>query len=93
MQNGDGLVNCSTPAVVSKLDISGVLGSSASIDQRQTEMLEAACLAIIRIERLEGQEPPPSPEQLATALDDVGLAWKAAAHTHGLQLIRWESQR
>ena len=73
---GDDLANCSNPSVVCKLDISCTLGavSAAASDQRYTDMLEAACVAVIRIERAEGQASAPS-EVLATALDDAVTVW------------------
>ena len=75
MQNWDrGLDNCSNPSVVKKLDISGVLGGSGSQIQYRTEMLEAACVAIVRIEQLDGQASG-ALELLAEALDDTIVVW------------------
>jgi len=86
MQNGDlGLHSCSNPAVVSKVDISGVLkGGGSWSQQRNTEMLEAACIAIVRIEQHEGQAPG-SLEVLAEALDDVIVIWnQVRCELHGM---------
>lgn len=39
--------------VVNKLDLSDVLVGTASVHQKYTDMLEAACLAIIKVGRAE----------------------------------------
>ncbi|KAG1673781.1 hypothetical protein FOA52_002350, partial [Chlamydomonas sp. UWO 241] len=88
-QAGDELSRLDS-RISTKLDLSDIIPISASGRTAYTDLVEAACLSVVRLAPMPGQLPV-SGDDLSTVLDDAIGAWSSMCHDAGLQLIRWSS--
>ncbi|GLI67818.1 hypothetical protein VaNZ11_012099, partial [Volvox africanus] len=65
-------------------------GITAQPQKVYTDMHEAACMAVIKVELAPGQLDVRL-DPLAQVLDDIVVQWSDLAHRWGLQLVRWRT--
>ncbi|GFR46326.1 hypothetical protein Agub_g7893, partial [Astrephomene gubernaculifera] len=73
------------------VDLSQQVGCGSGGQQRMyTDMLEAACMAVIKVDLAPGQLDVRL-DTMAQVLDDIVVQWSDLAHRCGLQLVRWRT--
>jgi Leucine-rich repeat (LRR) protein/CRP-like cAMP-binding protein len=70
-----------------RLDLTSIVDRGSS-HGRYTELYEAGCLAILRVEEKPGQGLRPA-LSFALCMDEVIAAWQEIAHSGDLQIVRW----